>query len=143
MDLVTPQLGLLVWPALSFLLLLLVLRKFAWKPILDSVNERDAQIRQALDAAKEARDAMVRLQADNQAQQLKERQSLIDMLTHELKNPLSTIRFSLESIKRSRITGEASDASVQHIAHSVDRMDTLIEHVAHSNQVETGLMDLI
>ena len=39
MDLVTPQLGLLVWPALSFLLLLLVLRKFAWKPILDSVNE--------------------------------------------------------------------------------------------------------
>jgi len=65
MDLVTPQLGLLVWPALSFLLLLVVLRKFAWKPILESVNERDAQIRQALDAANEAKMAMVRLQADN------------------------------------------------------------------------------
>jgi signal transduction histidine kinase len=87
--------------------------------------------------------SLVRMKAENQSQQLKERQSLIDMLTHELKNPLSTIRFSLESIKRSRITGEASDASVQHIAHSVDRMDTLIEHVAHSNQVETGLMDVI
>ena len=86
---------------------------------------------------------LVRMQAENQSQQLKERQSLIDMLTHELKNPLSTIRFSLESIKRSRMTGEASDASVQHIAHSVDRMDTLIEHVAHSNQVETGLMGVI
>ena len=65
MGLVTPQLGLLVWPALSFLLLLVVLRKFAWKPILESVNERDAQIRQALDAANEAKMAMVRLQADN------------------------------------------------------------------------------
>lgn len=65
MDLVTPQLGLLVWPALSFLLLLLVLRKFAWKPILESVNERDQQIRQALDAATEAQEAMRRLQSDN------------------------------------------------------------------------------
>ena len=86
---------------------------------------------------------LVRLQADNQAQQLKERQSLIDMLTHELKNPLSTIRFSLESIKRSRAPGEASDASVQHIAHSVDRMDALIEHVAESNQVEHGQIDVV
>ncbi len=66
MDLVTPQLGLLVWPALSFLLLLVVLRKFAWKPILESVNERDQQIRQALDAANEAKMSMVRLQADNE-----------------------------------------------------------------------------
>jgi signal transduction histidine kinase len=86
---------------------------------------------------------LVRLQADNQAQQLKERQSLIDMLTHELKNPLSTIRFSLESIKRSRAQGEVSDAPVQHIAHSVDRMDALIEHVAESNQVEYGQMEVI
>ena len=83
---------------------------------------------------------LVRLQADNQTQQLKERQSLIDMLTHELKNPLSTIRFSLESIKRSRAQGDSSDAPVQHIAQSVDRMDALIEHVAESNQVEHGQM---
>ena len=86
---------------------------------------------------------LVRLQADNQAQQLKERQSLIDMLTHELKNPLSTIRFSLESIKRNQTEGTASDAPVQHIAHSVDRMDALIEHVSESNQVEHGQMDVI
>ena len=86
---------------------------------------------------------LVRLQADNQVQQLKERQSLIDMLTHELKNPLSTIRFSLESIKRSRAQDEVSDAPVQHIAHSVDRMDALIEHVAEANQVEYGQMDVI
>ncbi len=86
---------------------------------------------------------LVRLQADNQAQQLKERQSLIDMLTHELKNPLSTIRFSLESIKRSRAPGEESDAPVQHIAQSIDRMDALIEHVAESNQIEHGQMDVL
>ena len=86
---------------------------------------------------------MVRLQAENQAQQLKERQSLIDMLTHELKNPLSTIRFSLESIKRSHLQGETHVAPVQHIAHSVDRMDALIEHVAESNQVEHGQLGVM
>ena len=85
MDLVTPQLGLLVWPALSFLLLLLVLRKFAWKPILDSVNERDAQIRQALDAAKEARNAMVRLQADNEQLMVQARADRDQLLTEAKK----------------------------------------------------------
>jgi signal transduction histidine kinase len=92
-----------------------------------------------LEAAQSLR--LLSLQSDNQAQQLKERQSLIDMLTHELKNPLSTIRFSLESIKRNRANGDASEAPVQHIARSVDRMDALIEHVAESNQVEHGQMD--
>lgn len=103
-------------------------------------QHQSSQFRQ-LEAVQSLR--LVRLQAENQSQQLKERQSLIDMLTHELKNPLSTIRFSLESIKRSRAMGEASDAPVQHIAHSVDRMDVLIEHVAQSNQVETGHMDVL
>jgi len=80
MELVTPQLGLLVWPAVAFLLLLVVLRQYAWKPILASVNERDAHIRQALEAATEAREAMVRLQADNDklmAQARVEREQLL------------------------------------------------------------------
>lgn len=102
MDLVTPQLGLLVWPALSFLLLLLVLRKFAWKPILDSVNERDAQIRQALDAAKEAREAMVRLQADNEQLMAQARAERDQMLSEAKKT-----RDHLLSESRSKAEEEA------------------------------------
>lgn len=102
MDLVTPQLGLLVWPALSFLLLLVVLRKFAWKPILDSVNERDAQIRQALDAAKEAREAMVRLQADNEQLMAQARAERDQMLSEAKKT-----RDHLLSESRSKAEEEA------------------------------------
>jgi signal transduction histidine kinase len=103
------------------------------------INQLQSGKLMQLEAAQSLR--LLSLQSDNQAQQLKERQSLIDMLTHELKNPLSTIRFSLESIKRNRANGDFSEAPVQHIAHSVDRMDALIEHVAESNQVEHGQMD--
>jgi signal transduction histidine kinase len=67
---------------------------------------------------------------------LKERRELIDMLTHELKTPLSTIKFALASLKRMALAqGESADR-VLHINASVERMDAMIEHVAHSNKIE-------
>ena len=48
MDLVTPDFGLLFWTGLVFCLLLFVLTKFAWKPILNMVNEREKKIEDAL-----------------------------------------------------------------------------------------------
>jgi len=67
---------------------------------------------------------------------LKERRDLIDMLTHELKTPLSTIKFAMASLKRTALAqGESSDR-MQHINASVERMDAMIEHVALSNKIE-------
>jgi signal transduction histidine kinase len=67
---------------------------------------------------------------------LSERRALIDMLTHELKNPLGTIRFALASLKR-QITGNSESLQrIQRIDASVKRMDELIEHVARSNKIE-------
>ena len=60
------SLGLFFWQAVVFILLLLLLRKFAWKPILGAVNEREEGIREALDSAEKARLEMENLQADNQ-----------------------------------------------------------------------------
>ena len=80
---------------------------------------------------------LIGLQTQFNTQQLQERKSLIDMLTHELKNPLGTIRFALESIKRGSPPQVGIEAPVQHIQQSVVRMDALIEHVAQSNQVDT------
>tara|TARA_B110000977_G_scaffold5695_1_gene8047 strand:+ start:82 stop:576 length:495 start_codon:yes stop_codon:yes gene_type:complete len=65
MELVTPQIGLIFWTALSFLILLLLLKKLAWTPILAAVNERDASIKDALASAESARNEMANLQADN------------------------------------------------------------------------------
>ena len=64
--LVTPEWGLIFWTGLSFLILLFILGKFAWKPILNSVNEREGSIKKALAEAEEARKEMQNLQADNE-----------------------------------------------------------------------------
>jgi F-type H+-transporting ATPase subunit b len=66
MELVTPQIGLIFWTTIVFTLLLIVLKKFAWKPILDSVDERNNSIENALKAADKAKEEMATLNADNQ-----------------------------------------------------------------------------
>jgi len=48
MDLVTPDVGLLFWTLVSFIILYLILRKFAWAPILGAVKEREDQLRKLL-----------------------------------------------------------------------------------------------
>jgi signal transduction histidine kinase len=67
---------------------------------------------------------------------LKERRELIDMLTHELKTPLSTIKFALASLKMAAKEQGDSIERVQRIDASVNRMDAMIEHVALSNKIE-------
>ena len=60
------SLGLFVWQTLLFVLLILLLKKYAWKPILNAVNEREEGIKNALDSAEKAKREMENLQADNQ-----------------------------------------------------------------------------
>lgn len=65
MELVTPAIGLVFWTTLTFLILLLILRKVAWKPILNSVKEREQNIRESLSQAEKAKEEMANLQAEN------------------------------------------------------------------------------
>ena len=58
--------GLFFWQIIIFLLLLWLLRKFAWKPILNAVNDREEGIKTALDSAEKAKLEMQNLQADNE-----------------------------------------------------------------------------
>lgn len=60
------EFGLFFWQILIFVGLILLLKKFAWKPILDAVNEREQGIKDALLSAENARQEMENLQADNQ-----------------------------------------------------------------------------
>jgi F-type H+-transporting ATPase subunit b len=66
MDLLTPDLGLLFWQVIVFLGLFLILRVFAWKPITDSLHERENNIQSALDLAEKTRLEMTALKADNE-----------------------------------------------------------------------------
>jgi F-type H+-transporting ATPase subunit b len=64
--LVTPEIGLLFWQVVTFLIVLFILAKFAWKPIMTSLKERENSIDEALSAAKKAKEEMLKLSADNE-----------------------------------------------------------------------------
>ena len=67
MDLVLPDFGLLFWTALVFSILLILLAKFAWKPILGAVNEREQKITAALELAEKTKNEMQAMQAQNES----------------------------------------------------------------------------
>ena len=60
------SLGLFVWQTLLFVILVFFLRKYAWKPILNAVEEREEGIKNALDSAEKAKEEMENLNADNE-----------------------------------------------------------------------------
>jgi F-type H+-transporting ATPase subunit b len=82
MELVTPNLGLIVWMTISFLFLLLILGKFAWKPVMKSLKERETKIEDALHAADKAREEMLELKFSNE-QLLKEAKEERDSILRE------------------------------------------------------------
>lgn len=66
MDLITPGSGLIIWQALGFIILLIILGKFAWKPILNALDEREGAIESSLKSAEIARQEMANLVAENE-----------------------------------------------------------------------------
>jgi F-type H+-transporting ATPase subunit b len=67
MELVTPGLGLVFWMTIAFGVVLWVLAKFAWKPIMTSIHEREKSIDEALNQAKLAKEEMEKLKVNKEA----------------------------------------------------------------------------
>ena len=82
MGLVTPGFGLIFWTTLSFLIVLFLLRKMAWGPILKSLKEREDSIEGALQSAEKAKEEMEKLQSSNEAL-LREARDERDLLLKE------------------------------------------------------------
>lgn len=66
MELVKPAIGLIFWMTLTFVIVLFLLKKFAWKPILSIIKEREQSIAQALESAEQAKREMKNLKAGNE-----------------------------------------------------------------------------
>ena len=62
----TPAVGLIFWTTIAFGVLFFILSKYAWKPILKSVNDRESSIKEALESAEAAKAEMENLTADNE-----------------------------------------------------------------------------
>ena len=92
--------GLFFWMLILFVILVFLLKKFAWKPILDAVNEREEGIRNALLSAEEAKKEMQNLKADNEKllqearaerdAMLKEAREIKDKIVSEAKEEAQT-----------------------------------------------------
>ncbi|MCO6359391.1 ATP synthase F0 subcomplex B subunit [Roseivirga pacifica] len=103
-DLLSPGTGLIVYQAIGFLILLFLLGKFAWKPILASLKEREQSIEGALLAAEQAKKDMTKLQQANE-QLLKDARAERDSL---LKEAVATANSIKEEAKEetSKITAK-------------------------------------
>ncbi len=93
--------GLFFWQAVVFILLLFLLKKFAWGPILNAVNEREQGIKDALDAAQKAKLEMTNLQADN------------EKLLQEARAERETMLKEAREIKASMIAEAKDEAQVE------------------------------
>ena len=96
MDLLTPELGLFVWTLIAFLAVFFILKKFAWKPILDALSERETGIAASIASADKVRKEMAMMQNENEklmAQAREERTAMLkeaketkDRLVNEAKD---------------------------------------------------------
>ncbi len=80
MDLLTPELGLFFWTLVAFLAVFFILRKFAWKPILESLGEREKGIADSIATAERVKSEMSQLKAENEkllAQAREERTAML------------------------------------------------------------------
>ena len=80
MELVTPGIGLIFWMAVSFLILLLILRKYAWKPVLNMLKNREESIENALNEAEKAREEAAVLDEQNKEQLRQNNEKYVAML---------------------------------------------------------------
>ena len=80
MDLLTPELGLFFWTLIAFLSVFIILRKFAWKPILNSLGEREKGIADSIATAEKVKKEMSQLKSDNEKLMAQAREERTQML---------------------------------------------------------------
>ena len=66
MELLTPSFGLIFWTLLAFIIVFFILKKFAWKPILNGLNAREKGIADSLATAERVRGEMAELKSENE-----------------------------------------------------------------------------
>ena len=112
MDLITPGFGLVFWTSVIFLILLLVLKKVAWKPIVGMINARNKSIADSLKLAETTRAEMAQLQADNETiiqEARKERDALLKE-ARDLKEQIISQAEQEAKIEAEKITQQALES---------------------------------
>jgi F-type H+-transporting ATPase subunit b len=131
MQLVTPGIGLLFWMLVSFSLVLFVLGKYAWKPIMKGIHQREDTIEKALESANEAKKEMLKLKAGNE-QLLREAKDERDALMRDARKVRETI------LEQARITANEESARILENA----RENIQFEKMAAINELKNQIASI-
>ncbi len=126
--LVKPELGLVVWTTLAFLIVLFVLAKYAWKPILNAVHTREQGIEDAIAKAEKVQFEMAQLQNENETLLAKAREERATMLKEAKETKDKMINEAKEEAK-------AQAARILADAHSAIQNQKMAALVDIKNQV--------
>ncbi len=112
MDLLLPGIGLLFWTLLAFGMVFFILKKYAWKTIIASLNEREKGIADSLDAAKKVKAEMAQLKSENEVLMMQAREERAQMLKEAKETRDKLINDAKEQAKSeaSKILSDANAA---------------------------------
>ena len=115
MELLSPGLGLLVWTFVAFLLVFFILKKFAWKPILETLKERETGIAEAIASADKIKTEMAALKNENEAllAQAREERAVLIKEAKETANKMVSDAKEKARAEYDRIVADAQSAITQ------------------------------
>jgi F-type H+-transporting ATPase subunit b len=148
-----PELGLLLWMSVAFLVILFLLKKFAWQGILDALKDREQFIERSLKSAEEAKAQMSDLKADNEKllaearlereQMLKEAKEMKDKILSDAKITASEEGSRLVAAARGEIEKEKNQA-LSDIKKQVGEISLAIaEKVIRKELSDTGAQEAL
>ena len=152
--LLNPAYGLIVWTLVAFLTVLFLLKKFAWKPILASLKEREDSIQEALDTAKKTKEEMALLKSDNERlineaklerdKILKEARDAKDAIINEAKTKAVTEGNRMTAMAREAIKNEKMAAITelrnQVAAMSIEIAEKILRNELADDEKQKSLM---
>lgn len=153
--LVNPGIGLVFWFSVAFIILLVLLKKFAWKPILGAIHQRNNAIDSAMSAAEDARAEVAKMKAENdliiqqakleKEEILKEAKATSDRIIAESKNKAveEANRILAEAQKRISQERQAaiSDMKSQVAEHAVDIAEKILKDSMQKPSVQAEYLN--
>lgn len=112
MDLLLPHLGLIFWTLLSFLIVFFILKKFAWKQIIDGLNERESNIANSIASAEKVKAEMAKLKSENESllQSAREERAAMLKEAKEIKDKMINDAKEEAKVQASKIINDANAA---------------------------------
>jgi F-type H+-transporting ATPase subunit b len=135
MQLVTPGIGLIFWMLVSFSLVMYVLAKFAWKPIMKGIHQREDSIEKALEAANDAKKEMLKLKAGNE-QLLRDAKDERDALMREARKLKESI------LEEARVQAGEEAGRIVETARQTIQMEKMAAINDLKNQIASISIDI-